>query len=118
MAGGGDKTGYKVEELTPQPPAYSTSSRHGPRRSLLQKEGNSNVSYRGIERKPLKYLKVGNRHLPLKYLSKDNRRLPLKYLKVGSRHLPLKYLSMGSRHYLSSTSVWVADITSQVPQYG
>ena len=94
MAGGEDKTGYKVEELTPQPPAYSTSSRHGPRRSLLQKEGNSNVSYRGIERKPLKYLKV------------------------GSRHLPLKYLSMGSRHCLSSTSVWVADTASQVPQYG
>lgn len=60
-------TGYKVEELTPQPSAYSTTSRHAPRRTLLQKEGNSNVSYRGIERKPLKYLKVCNKNILLKY---------------------------------------------------
>ncbi|KAL8597187.1 hypothetical protein ACOMHN_022234 [Nucella lapillus] len=51
------RMGMKEEELTPQPSSYQTSGRGMPRRMLLQKEGNSNVSYRGIERKPLKYLK-------------------------------------------------------------
>ncbi|KAK7088174.1 ATP-sensitive inward rectifier potassium channel 11-like [Littorina saxatilis] len=49
--------GYKVEELTPQTAWTPNTPRGAPRRTLLQKEGNSNVSYRGIERKPLKYLK-------------------------------------------------------------
>lgn len=51
-----DNPGYKVEELTPQNSAFT--SRGQPRRSLLEKEGNSNLSFRGIERKPLMYLKV------------------------------------------------------------
>jgi hypothetical protein len=59
MATEEERNGMKVEELTPQPLAYSTTARGTPRRSLLQKEGSSNVSYRGIERKPLKYLRVG-----------------------------------------------------------
>ncbi|XP_025089259.1 ATP-sensitive inward rectifier potassium channel 11-like isoform X1 [Pomacea canaliculata] len=50
-----DNPGYKVEELTPQNSAFT--SRGQPRRSLLEKEGNSNLSFRGIERKPLMYLK-------------------------------------------------------------
>lgn len=54
-----EKYGCKVEELKPQVALYPAgmSSRKS-RRMLLEKEGDSNVSFQGIERKPLKYLKV------------------------------------------------------------
>nr|KAG5690623.1 hypothetical protein BaRGS_018093 [Batillaria attramentaria] len=54
---GGKEIGYKVEELLPQESSSAYTASGKPRRTLLQKEGHSNVSYKGIKRKSLKYLK-------------------------------------------------------------